>query len=145
MTAPAQPEARVVPIRQEGDIVEARHQGRDLGEALGLGSMDLTMVATAISEIARNILNYAGEGEVELRTVEAGGRKGLEVVARDQGPGIVDVDRALTDGYSTGKGLGLGLPGAARLMDAMAVDSGPGRGTTVTMTKWVSDADRGRS
>ncbi len=138
-------DSRVIPIRHEGDIVEARKRGRAMGEAVGLGQMELTMVATAISEVARNILNYAVEGEVVLRRVAHAGRVGLEVIARDRGPGIDDVARALTDGFSTGRGLGLGLPGARRLMDALAVDSGPGLGTTVTMTKWVGDADRGRA
>lgn len=140
-SAPAgEPTGQVVPIRQEADIIEARHRGRALGEQVGLSSMDLTMVATAISEVARNILNYAGEGEVVLRRIDRDGEVGLEIVARDRGPGIADVDRALSDGYSTGRGLGLGLPGARRLMDTLAVDSGRGTGTTVTMVKWAHPA-----
>nr|WP_246345350.1 ATP-binding protein [Conexibacter arvalis] len=103
-----------------------------------MGTTDLTLVATAISEIARNITAYAGSGEIVVRPVELNGAHGLEVVARDAGPGIADVERALQDGYTTGGGLGLGLPGARRLMDEFEIVSQPGVGTTVTMTKWVS-------
>lgn len=126
-----------VAIASDDDAVAARQAGRRLAEALGLTTTDLTLVATAISEVARNITAYAGCGEIVVRRVELRGRRGIEVVARDDGPGIADVERAMQDGYTTGGGLGLGLPGARRLMDEFEIVSQPGVGTTVTMTKWV--------
>jgi len=126
-----------VAIASDDDVVAARQAGRRLAEALGLTTTDLTLVATAISEVARNITAYAGRGEIVVRRVELDGARGIEVVARDAGPGIADVERALQDGYTTGGGLGLGLPGARRLMDDFEIVSQPGVGTTVTMTKWV--------
>lgn len=132
----AAPEVRVA-IASDDDVVAARQAGRRLAEALGLTTTDLTLVATAISEVARNITAYAGSGEIVVRRVELRGSHGIEVVARDAGPGIADVERALQDGFTTGGGLGLGLPGARRLMDDFEIVSQPGVGTTVTMTKWV--------
>lgn len=126
-----------VEIASDDDVVAARQAGRRLAESLGLGMTDLTLVATAISEVARNITAYAGSGEILVRPIELDGTHGIEVVARDDGPGIADVDRALQDGFTTGGGLGLGLPGARRLMDDFEIVSQPGVGTTVTMTKWV--------
>jgi len=126
-----------VEIASDDDVVAARQAGRRLAESLGLGTTDLTLVATAISEVARNITAYAGSGEILVRPIELDGTHGIEVVARDDGPGIADVDRALQDGFTTGGGLGLGLPGARRLMDDFEIVSQPGVGTTVTMTKWV--------
>jgi serine/threonine-protein kinase RsbT len=126
-----------VPIRADPDIVVARQQGRRLAAELALPSSDLTLIAAAISEVARNILSYAGRGEIEMRLVQEGNRHGILVVARDQGPGIANVAQALQDGFSTGGGLGLGLPGARRLMDEFEVASEPGAGTTVTMKKWA--------
>jgi serine/threonine-protein kinase RsbT len=130
-----------VRIEVAGDtgIVEARQTGRDLAAQLGFSLTDLTLIATAISEVARNITTYAGRGEISLRLVRQAGRRGLVVVASDDGPGIADLDRALEDGYSTGRGMGLGLPGARRLMDEFEIDSSPGQGTTVTMRKWTPD------
>src|ERR1700761_4923453 len=95
------------------------------------------MIATAISEIARNITSYAGRGAVQVAVADREGRKALVVRADDEGPGIADIDRAMEDGYSTGRGLGMGLPGARRLMDRLIVESVLGRGTTVEMWKWV--------
>ena len=106
-----------VAIRTDADVVTARQEARTLGASLGFSSTDLTLLATAISEIARNITTYAGEGEVALRVVSDGGRHGIEVVASDDGPGIADVELAMQDGYTTGNGLGLGLPGTRRLVD----------------------------
>ena len=126
-----------VPIEREADIVAARQKGRELAAALGFSSTDQTLLATAISEVARNIVSYAGKGRVILTSVEDGPRRGLTVVAADEGPGIVDVELALRDGYSTGKSLGLGLPGAKRLVDSLAIESTVGVGTTVTLTKWL--------
>jgi serine/threonine-protein kinase RsbT len=125
-----------VPIRSDGDVVTARQEARSMGAGLGFSSTDLTLLATAISEIARNITTYAGEGEVSLRVVERAGRSGIEVVARDDGPGIEDVERAMQDGYTTGNGLGLGLPGTRRLVDEFDLRTAPGAGTTVRLVKW---------
>jgi serine/threonine-protein kinase RsbT len=130
------PEIRV-PIRSDADIVTARQEGRALAREVGFASSDQTVIATAISELGRNILQYAGSGEIVLRVTHASSRRGLLVVARDEGPGIPDVALALLDGYSTSNGLGLGLPGTRRLMDEFAIDSVVGRGTTVMAQKWV--------
>lgn len=101
-----------------------------------MSSSDLTLVATAVSEITRNIIQYADRGEIEFAIVERDGRRGLLIVARDRGPGIVDIGLAMQDGYTTSRGLGLGLPGSRRLMDDFDIQSEVGAGTTVTMTKW---------
>jgi serine/threonine-protein kinase RsbT len=126
-----------VPIRSDADIVTARQQGRALAQRLGFASSDQTVIATAISELGRNILEYAGSGEIVLSPTSAGSKRGLLVIARDNGPGIPDIALAMQDGYSTSKGLGLGLPGTRRLMDEFHIDSAPGRGTIVTVKKWV--------
>ncbi|MEZ0293517.1 MAG: ATP-binding protein [Solirubrobacteraceae bacterium] len=126
-----------VAIRTDADVVTARQEARTLGASLGFGSTDLTLLATAISEIARNITTYAGEGEVTLRVVERPGSHGVEVVASDAGPGIEDVERAMQDGYTTGNGLGLGLPGTRRLVDDFQLDTAPGVGTTIRLVKWT--------
>ncbi|WP_062989328.1 anti-sigma regulatory factor [Nocardia anaemiae] len=127
----------VIAVRVSGDIVTARQAGRELAARLGFSLTDMTMISTAISEIARNITSYAGSGEIRLLVDDREGRQALVVQAEDQGPGILDIARALDDGYSTGRGLGLGLPGARRLMDRLTVESAPGRGTLVEMWKWV--------
>ena len=126
----------LIPITADTDVVTARQRGRDLAAQAGFSSGDQTVIAAAISEIARNILNYAKRGEISLSVVNNGDRRGVVIVARDQGPGIRDVSRALEDGYSTSGGLGLGLPGARRLMDDFELTSTVGQGTTVTMKKW---------
>lgn len=126
-----------VPIDTDADIVAARQRGREIAVALGFTASDGTLIATAISEIARNILLYAKCGEIVLATAAEAGRRGIVIVARDRGPGIPDIRRALQDGYSTSQGLGLGLPGSRRLMDDFAITSEVGVGTTVTMMKWV--------
>jgi serine/threonine-protein kinase RsbT len=125
-----------VAIESDADVVTARQEARSMGAALGFSSTDLTLLATAISEVARNITTYAGRGEVTLRVVHDRDREGIEVGASDAGPGIADLERALQDGYTTGNGLGLGLPGARRLVDDFHVDSAPGEGTRVRMVKW---------
>jgi serine/threonine-protein kinase RsbT len=125
------------PITRDPDIVVTRQSGRQLAQELGFSPVEATMIATAISEVARNILLYAGTGEVLIESAEEDGRRGLRIVARDEGPGISDVSKALQDGYTTGDGLGLGLPGARRLMDELDLSSAPGQGTTVTMTRWI--------
>ena len=129
-------DATQVVIAHDGDIVEARRKGRELAQTIGFVGSDLTIIATAISEIARNIVVYADRGEISLSVADNGGRHGIVVVARDEGPGIADIERAMRDGYSTGKSLGLGLPGARRLMDDFEIASAVGEGTTVTMRKW---------
>src|SRR4051794_9047950 len=127
-----------IAIRGDGDVVLARQAARELAARLGFSRTDLTLIATAVSEVTRNVVRFAGSGEVVVEIVE-GGRRGIQVTARDTGPGIADVERAMTDGYSTYQGLGLGLPGARRLMDEFALVSEVGRGTTVTMTKWCQE------
>jgi serine/threonine-protein kinase RsbT len=127
----------VVSVRGEADIVQARQRGRALAAELGFSSGDQALIATAISELARNIVNYAGDGEITIEVERTPARAGVVVVARDHGPGIADVGLAMQDGYSTGGGLGLGLPGTRRLMDEFAIDSELGRGTTITTRKWV--------
>jgi serine/threonine-protein kinase RsbT len=124
-------------IVSEHDILTARQRGRELAEEAGFSGTDLTVLATAISEVARNIVQYAGTGEITFVVVRDGEHRGIVVVARDHGPGIPDVDLAMQDGYSTGRSLGLGLPGARRLMDEFDLDSQTGGGTTVTMKKWI--------
>lgn len=134
-----EPETRVA-IDRDTDVVTARQKGRETAVELGFSSTDATLVATAISEIARNIVKFAERGEVLISPVEEGGRQGVTIVARDVGPGIADLGEAVRDGYSTYAGLGLGLPGAKRLMDEFDVVTEVGRGTTVTMTKWRDPA-----
>jgi serine/threonine-protein kinase RsbT len=126
-----------VPIRHEADIVTARQQGRALASQLGFSNIDQTLIATAISEVARNIIVYAKGGEIILSTVQQDkNRRGLVIVARDEGPGIPDISLAMQNGYSTSNSLGLGLPGAKRMMDEFEIVSEVGKGTTVTMKKW---------
>lgn len=126
----------IVPVRSDADVLIARQKARGLAQPLRFSTSELTLIATAISEVARNIVNYAGNGDILLRIVQRGAALGLTVVARDEGPGIADLERAMEDGYSTSGGLGLGLPGSKRLMDEFHIVSAPGKGTIVTMTKW---------
>ena len=130
---------RRVPIAGDADVIAARHEGRVLAAQLAFSRTDLTLVATAISEVARNIIEHAGCGEIAVRLVQDGDRNGIEVVACDKGPGIADPALALRDGWSTGDGLGLGLPGCRRLMAEFSLDSEVGRGTRVTMRKWSDE------
>jgi serine/threonine-protein kinase RsbT len=123
-------------IASDADMVPARAEGRALALALGFSRTDATLIATAISEIARNIVVHVGFGELLMKAVYEDERYGIVVIARDEGPGIRDVEAALGHGYTGRGGLGLGLPGARRLMDEFRVDSNSGSGTTVTMTKW---------
>jgi serine/threonine-protein kinase RsbT len=125
-----------VPIEHERDIVLARQKGRELAARSGLSPTEQTLVATAISEVARNIIVYAVRGEVVLAPIRRDGRRGVLVVARDDGPGIPNPELAMRDGYSTARSLGMGLPGARRLMDEFELTSALGQGTTVTMKKW---------
>lgn len=125
-----------VAINSDQDIVAARQRGRALAAELGFSGVDATLIATAISELARNIVSYARRGEITLKSVSDANRQGIQVVASDDGPGIPDVRQALRDGFSTSGSLGLGLPGVRRLMDEFEITSGPGRGTTVAVRKW---------
>jgi RNA polymerase sigma factor (sigma-70 family) len=129
-----QEEVRVA-VRSDADVVAARQAARELAERLDFSPTELTEIATAVSEIVRNIVRFADSGDVLVELLDSP-RHGLRITARDSGPGIPDVQQALRDGYSTYQGLGLGLPGARRLMDEFAVVSEQGRGTTVTMIKW---------
>jgi serine/threonine-protein kinase RsbT len=135
---PPEPEERI-PIESDSDVVTARQRARELAARVDLTSTDQTLLATAISEVARNITTYATRGEVRLSIVREPGppaREGIRVVARDDGPGIEDVDLAMQDGYTSGGGLGLGLPGARRLVDEFDIETAPSVGTTVTLVKW---------
>jgi serine/threonine-protein kinase RsbT len=126
-----------VPITSDADILTARQLGRQVAARTGFGEGDQTVIAAAISEVARNIVRYATRGEISLRPINHGPRRGLLVVARDEGPGIPDIRLAMQDGYSTGNGFGVGLPGTRRLMDEFEIVSEVGRGTIVTMRKWA--------
>ena len=131
------PAENSIAVRSEADIVFARQKGRELAAALGFSSTDLTLIATAISELARNIVLYARRGRIVVKGIERNGRRGIMVVARDDGPGIPDVAQALQSGFSTSGGLGLGLPGVRRLTDELDIVSAVGRGTIVTVKKWL--------
>ena len=123
-------------VASDADIVPARARGRALAGELGFSRTDATLVATAISEIARNIVVHAGRGEIELKPAFEPDRRGVVVIARDQGPGIRDVDAALREGFGTKGGLGLGLPGVRRIMDEFDIHTAANQGTTVTMRMW---------
>jgi RNA polymerase sigma factor (sigma-70 family) len=129
-----------IPIQSDADVVGARRQGRALAAQAGFSATELTIIATAISEIARNIVMFADRGELVVSLVGEPSRQGVTVVARDVGPGIPDPERALQDGYSGYGGLGLGLPGSRRLMDEFELTTELDKGTTITMTKWRRDA-----
>lgn len=123
-------------INSDQDIVVARQKGRALATELGFASGDATLIATAISELARNIVSYARRGLITLRLVNGLNRQGIAIVASDDGPGIHDIRQALRDGFSTSGSLGMGLPGVRRLMDEFEITSKPGRGTIVAVKKW---------
>ena len=127
----------IVPIRSDLDIVTARVEGRELARDLGFGVIDQARIATAISELTRNIVQYAEQGEVIMRSIQDGDRTGIEIICKDQGPGIPDIELALQDGYSTSSSLGMGMPGARRLMDEFEIRSEVGVGTTVTIRRWL--------
>jgi RNA polymerase sigma factor (sigma-70 family) len=128
-----------IPIQTDADVVTARKQGRELAAQADFSATELTIIATAISEIARNIVMFADRGEIVVSLVGENSRQGVTVVARDAGPGIPDLEHALQDGYSGYGGMGLGLPGSRRLMDEFEITSEVDKGTTVTMTKWRRD------
>jgi serine/threonine-protein kinase RsbT len=133
----------VIPIESDADVVTARQRAREMAGELELTTTDQTLLATAISEVARNITTYAKRGEVLLSVIrDDGGRKGIQVIARDEGPGIENLDLALRDGYTSGSGLGLGLPGARRLVDDFDIETAPGQGTKVTLVMWARPNSR---
>ena len=129
-------EVTAMPVRTDEDVVRLRKQVREAMISIGFSLIDQTKVITAASELARNTLRYGGGGEVTLRRVDECDRKGILIVFSDEGPGIADVELALTDGYTSGGGLGLGLSGAKRLVDEFEVDTAPGEGTRVNIAKW---------
>ena len=131
------PNDSLVTIMSDADIVTARQKGRALAKELGFEGGDITLVAAAISEVARNIVEYAKSGEIVFQSVTNGSKRGLCVTARDQGPGIPNINQAMQYGYSTRRGLGVGLPGAKLLMDEFEIVSEVGVGTTITMKKWL--------
>ncbi len=133
---PALSEERRLPIDSEGDIITARQIGREMASRLGFSMSDLTLIATAISEVTRNIVDHAGRGEIDLRVCENGKLQGICIAAHDDGPGIEDVELAMQDGYSSRDGLGLGLPGSRRIMDEFVIESERGKGTNIVMKKW---------
>jgi len=126
-----------VPIEREEDVVIARQKGRELGAEIGFSNTDRTIIALAISEIARNIISYARRGEIVMCRIDDGVRVGISIVAEDEGPGIADIELAMRDGYSTAKSLGVGLPGTKRIMDEFALTSVVGKGTIVKMKRWL--------
>lgn len=135
MTSMAEHET-AIPVRSDLDVLKARQYGKELAGLLRFSNTERTIVATAISEIARNTVLYAKSGWIDLKIVEQGGKRGILVVVRDQGPGIPDLGLAMQDGYTTSQGLGIGLPGAKRLMDEFDIVSEVGKGTVITMKKW---------
>lgn len=124
-------------IGSEADIVMARKLVRQAATALGFGITDTTRIVTASSELVRNIYRYAGSGEMRWQALRQGVSAGLELVFEDRGPGIADIEQAMQPGFTTSKGLGLGLPGAKRLMDEMEIVSEVGKGTTICLKKWL--------
>jgi serine/threonine-protein kinase RsbT len=131
MTVPIQ-----IEIRTEQDIVHARQEGRHLSKQLGFGNIVQSRIATAISELARNIFLYAGSGTITIETVKEDDSVGIRVIAEDKGPGISDIRKAMEDGYSTSGALGAGLPGVKRMMDEFNIESSVGKGTKVVIVKW---------
>ena len=126
-----------IPVRNETGIAWAVMEARKAAIAIGFDEVICQMIATAVSELANNILKYAGRGEILMDRILAGSRVGMEVIARDRGPGIEDIQKAMADHYSSGNTLGLGLPGVKRMMDEIELSSEPGKGTTVTIRKWL--------
>ena len=125
------------PVRIEQDVVLARQLARKLASECGMRLVDLTKMVTAVSELARNTMVYGGGGDMDWEIIDGLGRVGLRLVFRDEGPGIPDTKLALTDGWTSGNGMGLGLTGARRLVDEFELDTAPGQGTRVTITRWT--------
>jgi serine/threonine-protein kinase RsbT len=129
-------QAVVIEVRSDQDVVRVRQRVRTSAVGAKLSLVDQTKLVTAASELARNALVYGGGGTVEVSQVDNGIRHGIRIVFADHGPGIADLEQAFTDGYTTGSGLGLGLSGARRLVDEFKIDTAPGQGTSITVTKW---------
>ena len=127
---------KTILIKKEVDIIHARKEGREMARDIGFGSVEQCRIATAISELTRNIIRYAGHGKVVIKAIQRR-HKGIEITCSDEGPGIPDIEIAMQDGYSTSKGLGAGLPGAKRLMDDFEIQSEIDCGTTVVIRKWL--------
>lgn len=132
-----QPEASRINISENDDLVRARSRVRDIAVEMGFSHVDQVRLVTAVSELARNIVRYAETGFMEIQMVASSGRRGLQVRFEDQGQGIHDIELAMTDGYTTGRGLGKGLPGTRRLVDDFEIQSEVGRGTVVVIRKWL--------
>lgn len=133
---PALNNEKSMPLMSDVDVLNARRQGKELASSLHFSNSELTIIATAISEIARNTVLYAKDGRIVLRVIQQGRRRGVQVITEDHGPGIADLSLAMQDGYTTSRGLGIGLPGAKRLMDEFEIVSEVGKGTTISMKKW---------
>ncbi len=129
--------SNIISIREETDLISTRHYVRNLSIQMGFSLVDQTRLITAVSELTRNALVYGGGGIMTVVMVDTGPRHGIKLIIADKGPGIVDIDLALQDGYSTGHGLGNGLGGSKRLLDEFEISSEPGKGTTVTAYKWL--------
>jgi len=132
-------ETRSISLESEQDIAVARSEVRAAAEAMGFRALDQTRLATVASELARNVVKYAGRGRLIMQPTEAAGghRRGLRLIFEDSGPGITDVEAAMRDGFSTSRGLGKGLPGSKRLVDEFKIESAPGQGTRVTVVRWI--------
>ena len=128
---------KMAAIRSDLDIVIARTLARDTAKNMGFGAIDQARIATAVSELARNIFRYAGEGFMRWSYIEANGHGGIEMFFEDNGPGIENIDKAMEVGYTTQNGMGMGLPGTKKLMDEMSIESSPGSGTRVRIVKWL--------
>jgi serine/threonine-protein kinase RsbT len=126
-----------LPLTTENDVVTIRRRAQTIAHERGLGTFAIAAITTAASELARNVLTHGRGGSATIEAMANGSRNGVRLVFRDQGPGIADVPRALAGGYSTAKSLGLGLSGSKRLVDEFAIDTGPGKGTVVTVIKWA--------
>ena len=124
------------PIRASDDVVKVRRIVRDWAVSLGFSLVDQTKIVTAASELARNVIDYGGGGDFRIEALNNDSRRGLRLTFSDEGPGIVDMEQAMKDGFTTGAGLGLGLGGAKRLVNEFLIDSTPGRGTTVIVVRW---------
>jgi serine/threonine-protein kinase RsbT len=124
------------PLRSSDDVVRVRRIVRDWAVSLGFSLVDQTKVVTAASELARNVIVHGGGGDFRIESLNNDARRGLRLTFSDEGPGIVDMEQAMKDGFTTGEGLGLGLGGAKRLVNEFLIDSKPGRGTTVVITRW---------
>jgi serine/threonine-protein kinase RsbT len=127
-----------LPVRSDVDLMAVREAARTAAAEAGFSLVNQTKLVTAVSELARNAVVHGGGGDVLVEPVQQGSRRGVRLVVSDRGPGIADIDEALTDGHTTGHGLGLGLGGARRLVDDFAIESAPGQGTTVTIAMWAT-------